>query len=224
MMEIDSAIPSALVLGFFGSVHCVVMCGGLAGALGQVTARPGPRQVLAQHLSYGLGRISSYALAGGLAGSFGLALSGAIGPPGVTLLRTLCGLLLIAVGITLAGWWPVTARLEALGGHLWRRIAPWSQRLRPLDRIWKHYLVGMIWGWLPCGLVYGALATAATTGGGVRGAAFMLAFGAGTLPALLATGTFSRGLNSLVSRSGPRWIAGGVVIAFGLWTLLGAVL
>jgi len=224
MMEIDSAIASALLLGFFGSVHCVVMCGGLAGALGQVTARPGPRQVFAQHLGYGLGRISSYALAGGLAGSVGLALSSAIGPAGASLLRSLCGLLLIAVGITLAGWWPVTAQLEVLGGQLWRRIAPWSQRLMPLDRIWKHYLVGMIWGWLPCGLVYGALATAATTGGGVRGAAFMLAFGAGTLPALVATGSFSRGLNQLVSRAGLRWTAGGFVIAFGVWTLLAAVL
>lgn len=220
-MDVDFTIPGALLLGLFGSVHCLAMCGGLAGALGQVGPRPGAFRILAQHLGYGLGRISSYGLAGGLAGFLGLAVAGAAGPAGVSLLRALCGVLLIAVGITLAGWWPVTARLEAFGARFWRRLAPWSQRLRPADRIWKHYLIGMIWGWLPCGLVYGALATAAATGNGLRGAAFMLAFGVGTLPALVATGISSRGLYHLTSRTGVRWMAGVLVIAFGLWTLLG---
>ncbi len=222
-MEVDPTIPSALLLGFFGSVHCVAMCGGLAGALGQISARPGPRRVLAQHLGHGLGRISSYGLAGAFAGSLGLALAGAAGPTGLSLLRVACGLLLMAVGITLAGWWPATARLEAFGERLWRRIAPWSQRFQPADRLWKHYALGMIWGWLPCGLVYGALTTAATTGSALRGAAFMLAFGAGTLPALLATGTLSRGLNQLTSRLDVRWAAGAFVVAFGFWTFLGAI-
>ncbi len=222
-MEIDATIASALLLGFFGSVHCVAMCGGLAGALGQVRLRPGPLRILVQHLGYGLGRITSYGVAGGFAGGLGNVLAGAAGPAGVSLLRVLCGLLLIAVGITLTGWWQATAQLEILGEKLWRRIAPLSQRLQPVDRIWKHYLIGMIWGWLPCGLVYGALTTAATTGDAMRGAAFMLAFGAGTLPALLATSAFSRALNQLTSHLGLRWTAGGVVIAFGLWTLVGGI-
>jgi len=222
-MATDPTIPGALLLGLFGSVHCVAMCGGIAGALGQVDAQAGPRRMLAQHLSYSLGRITSYALAGGVAGALGRALAGAAGPSGVSFLRVLCGLLLIGVGITLAGGWPVTAPLEAFGGKLWRRMAPLSKRLQPGDRFWKQYLIGMIWGWLPCGLVYGALTTAATTGDATRGATFMLTFGAGTLPALLATGTLSRGLSHLTSRTGLRWAAGGFVVIFGLWTLSGAV-
>ncbi len=141
-----------------------------------------------------------------------------------------CGILLIAVGVTLAGWWPLTAPLEAAGARLWRRIAPLSRRLLSADpslapafRIWRHYLIGMVWGWLPCGLVYGALTTAATTGGAVHGAMFMLAFGVCTMPVLLATGAASQGLKRLTSHLGMRWTAGAFVVAFGLWTLIPAI-
>jgi len=140
----------------------------------------------------------------------------------VTLLRVACGLLLVAVGVTLAGWWPATARLEALGARLWRRIAPCSRHLRPADRTWKLFLLGMVWGWLPCGLVYGALAVAAASGGGARGAVFMLAFGLGTVPALVATGVFSQELARLTSRAGVRWTAGALVVCLGLWSVLSA--
>lgn len=212
----------ALLLGLFGSIHCVGMCGGIAGALGQALPQRGGLVSIAHHVGYSLGRISSYCLAGALTGAAGHAVGSAMGGPGMRGLRVLCGLMLIAVGAYLAGWWSGVSRLESLGARLWRHISPLSARLQPVDRPWKIWATGAVWGWLPCGLVYGALATSAAAGSAARGALFMACFGLGTLPAVVATGAFSSGLARFTRRRETRWIAGTLVIAFGVWTIVGA--
>ena len=125
------------------------------------------------------------------------------------------------MGLYLAGWWSGLTRVEAIGRGLWRHIQPFASRLMPVKSVPRALLLGALWGWLPCGLVYSTLLWAASQGSATESALLMLAFGLGTWPVLLATGLAAERLMALLRKRGVR-IAGGVtVILFGLWTLPG---
>ncbi len=217
---------AALGVGFFGSTHCFAMCGGIAAALGQATETeqsPRSRRFFLQ-LLYSVGRIASYAAAGALAGALGFLLADTLGPRGPFLLRMVAGAFLVALGLYLAGWWLGLRHIEVLGARLWRKLSPLVGKLLPVDSPGKALLVGGLWGWLPCGLVYSALATAASAGGGLWGALCMLSFGLGTIPAILATGSLAEAAGRLLRRREVRWLLGVSILLFGLWTIWGATL
>lgn len=218
MAELLPLLVSALVLGLLGGGHCIGMCGGLMGALTMaIPAEQRPRR-LQLLLAYNLGRIASYGLAGLLLGTAGWALASG---PAATVLRALAGLLLIAMGLYLAGWWSGLTRIEGAGRLLWRHIEPLARRLLPVRDARRALLLGSLWGWLPCGLVYSTLLWAASQGDALDSALLMLAFGLGTLPVLLATGLAAERLTALLRRRGVRIAGGMLVILFGLWTLPG---
>jgi sulfite exporter TauE/SafE len=98
---------------------------------------------------------------------------------------------------------------------LWRRLQPLAVRLTPGWSLAQSYAAGAVWGWLPCGLVYGALALAAASGDPLRGALGMAAFGLGTLPWLLAAGALAARLRAWLSARAFRLAAGGIVLGFG---------
>ena len=217
-MPQGAELLSAMLLGLFGAGHCLGMCGGISGALAFAlgphcsTAR---RQLLL--LCYSLGRISSYALMGALAGGI---LHGTTPVAVHGAMRVVAGALLVIIGIALAGQPRLLALLERGGSRLWQRIAPHAARLGPPRTVPVALLAGAAWGWLPCGLVYGALGWAATGGPAERSAALMAAFGAGTLPAVLASGALASRLKSLLQRRELRLTAALCVCAFGLWTMV----
>jgi len=211
-------LGSALILGLLGSGHCLGMCGGLMGAL---TLAIPPEQRARRWrllLAYNLGRVLSYAGAGLLLGMAGVALANS---PGAMLLRVIAALLLIAMGLYLAGWWSGLTRIEALGRGLWRHIQPQASRLLPVSSVPRAVLLGALWGWLPCGLVYSTLLWAASQGNAGYSAALMLAFGVGTWPLLLLTGLAAQRLNTLLRQRRVRVVSGVLIILFGLWTLPG---
>lgn len=218
----ELTITGGFLLGLFGGLHCIGMCGGIVSALSGAGAGAhiGSREIVAQ-LLYSTGRIASYALAGAIAGGLGLTLLSILGSDTLLWLRILAGAFLVAAGLYLAGWWLGLARLERVGAHAWRHIAPLSRRLQPLDRAWKQLAAGAVWGWLPCGLVYAALAGASASGGAAAGAVMMAAFGLGTLPSLLAAGTLSQALQTRVR---TRQIAGALLVVFGIWTIAAVTL
>ena len=162
------------------------------------------------------------ALVGAQSPSFGLPAANQVYD--VPALRVLAGLFLIAAGLYLSGWWMGMARIEQVGARAWRHIAPFAKRLGPLDRPWKLVALGAIWGWLPCGLVYAALAGAVAAGGALEGARWMACFGLGTLPIMLTGGALSNTLMGFVNRGRVRWAVGALVIGFGLWTIAAATL
>lgn len=205
---------SALIVGLLGGVHCAGMCGGIVGALS--FGLPGGRN-LPILLAYNAGRISSYAMAGALMGALGFYFSGLL-PVQLAqrVLLTFAGLFLVLMGLYLAGWWNALARIERAGGVLWRRIEPLGRGLLPIRSVRQGFLLGLLWGWLPCGLVYSALVWTVASGGPVEGALLMLAFGLGTLPNLLLMGVAAAQLNRWVRRPGVRAVAGGLVMLFGL--------
>jgi len=211
-------LGSALILGLLGGGHCLGMCGGLMGALTLAIPPEQRGRRLQLLLAYNVGRILSYACAGLLVGLAGWAVASS---PAALALRVVAALLLIAMGLYLAGWWSGLTRIEALGRGLWRHIQPIASRLLPVSSLPRALLLGALWGWLPCGLVYSTLLWAASQGNAGYSAALMLAFGLGTWPVLLATGLAAERVSSLLRRRSVRMAGGLLVILFGLWTLPG---
>ncbi|MBH2035161.1 MAG: sulfite exporter TauE/SafE family protein [Pseudomonadales bacterium] len=218
MADLVPLLISALILGLLGGGHCLGMCGGLMGALTLAIPPEQRGRRLQLLLAYNLGRILSYATAGLL---FGLAGWAVASSPAAMLLRIVAGLLLISMGLYLGGWWSGLTRIEALGRGLWRHIQPVASRLLPVSSLPRALLLGALWGWLPCGLVYSTLLWAASQGDALDSGLLMLAFGLGTWPVLLATGMAAERLTALLRRRGVRMAGGLLVILFGLWTLPG---
>lgn len=216
--DLAPLLISALILGLLGGGHCLGMCGGLMGALTLAIPPEQRGRRLQLLLAYNLGRILSYAAAGLL---FGLAGWAVASSPAAMLLRIVAGLLLISMGLYLGGWWSGLTRIEALGRGLWRHIQPVASRLLPVSSLPRALLLGALWGWLPCGLVYSTLLWAASQGDALDSGLLMLAFGLGTWPVLLATGMAAERLTALLRRRGVRMAGGLLVILFGLWTLPG---
>lgn len=218
MPELLPLMISAMVLGVLGGGHCLGMCGGLMGALTLAIPVEQRRRRLELLLAYNLGRILSYGCAGLLLGLGGWALANS---PAAMLLRIVAGLLLICMGLYLGGWWSGLTRIEALGRGLWRFIQPLAKRLLPVTSLPRALLLGALWGWLPCGLVYSTLLWAASQGSAIDSALLMLTFGLGTLPVLIASGLAAQRLNQLLRQRSVRMAGGLLVIVFGLWTLPG---
>ncbi|QXG39436.1 sulfite exporter TauE/SafE family protein [Pseudomonas viridiflava] len=218
MFDLIPLLFSALVLGLLGGGHCLGMCGGLMGALTLTIPREQRARRMQLLMAYNLGRIISYAIAGFLSGLVGWAVANS---PGATTLRVVAALLLIAMGLYLAGWWSGLTRIERLGRGLWRYLQPFATRLLPISSIPRALLLGALWGWLPCGLVYSSLLWAASQGSAIDSALLMLAFGLGTWPVLLATGLAAERTTALLRRRSVRTAGGVLVILFGLWTLPG---
>ncbi|MEW5666398.1 sulfite exporter TauE/SafE family protein [Pseudomonas putida] len=218
MPDLLALLGSALVLGLLGGGHCLGMCGGLMGALTLAIPPEQRGKRLRLLLAYNLGRIFSYACAGLLLGLAGWAVASS---PAALVLRVAAALLLIAMGLYLAGWWSGLTRIEALGRGLWRHIQPMASRLLPVSSLPRALLLGALWGWLPCGLVYSTLLWAASQGNAGYSAVLMLAFGLGTWPVLLATGLAAERVNALLRRRSVRVAGGVLVMLFGVWTLPG---
>jgi sulfite exporter TauE/SafE len=218
MLELAPQLLSAFILGLLGGGHCLGMCGGLMGALTLAIPLEQRGRRLRLLLAYNLGRVLTYAATGLLVGVLGWAVASS---PGATGLRVAAALLLIAMGFYLAGWWNGLTRIEQLGRGLWRLIQPIAGRLLPVSTVPRALLLGGLWGWLPCGLVYSTLLWAASQGNAAHSALLMLAFGLGTWPILLATGLAAERSTALLRKRGVRVAGGLLVILFGLWTLPG---
>ncbi len=219
----DMGLPGAFIVGLLGGVHCLGMCGGIVGAL--TLGLPGQDATSSRfwvlQFSYNLGRIVSYMAAGMVAGGLGLLLAQA-GPLQVTqqLLSVIAGLFMIMMGLYLGGWWMGLARVERAGSVVWKRIEPLGRKLLPVRSPVQAFLLGMVWGWLPCGLVYSVLIWSLSAGGVLSGALLMGAFGLGTLPNLLLMGAAAGWMGGFLRKPLARKMAGGLVILFGLMMLL----
>ncbi len=210
---------SAFLVGLLGGGHCVGMCGGIVGAV--TMSLPGQKPKLPFLLAYNFGRIASYAAAGVLAGLIGASsffLEHVL--PVEKGLYLLASLMLVVLGLYLAGLWQGVLVLERAGSILWRRLQPLSKRFLPVTSYPQGFALGLVWGWLPCGLVYSVLVAALATGSAVKGGLLMLAFGLGTLPTLFAMGLAAVRLKGWLQQVWVRRVSGLLVLGFGLAGLL----
>ncbi len=222
-MSYHEYLLTALTIGLLGSVHCIGMCGGIVGAL---TLSIAPQaavnnaRLLSYLTAYNFGRITSYSIAGAIAGLLGGTLLSVIDTHIAMLFtRILTGLFLLALGLYLAGWTQFLAPIEKSGQHLWKLIQPISQRFIPIRSLSQAFATGLVWGWLPCGLVYSALIWALASGDIVIGAAIMLIFGIATLPALFLSGLSAAKFSHLTKNIWLRRLIGALLITMALFKL-----
>ncbi|MDH2919531.1 MAG: sulfite exporter TauE/SafE family protein [Sideroxydans sp.] len=215
----DFSIIAVFFVGLLGGVHCLGMCGSIVGIL--TTQLPKNKNLLPFHLAYSMGRVASYSVAGALVGSVGAAgLLWRDQVPIQHLLFALSSLMLIALGLYLAGLGNFVRRIEGVGRGLWQRLQPFTARLFPVVTPWRAFQLGIVWGWLPCGLVYSVLLTALASGSAQSGALIMLAFGLGSLPNLLLIGLFWQRVKGWVQHPRVRLMAGLLVAALGVYGLI----
>lgn len=215
----EFSIFAVFVVGLLGGVHCLGMCGSIVGVFTSQVPKQHARWPF--HLAYSSGRIASYVIAGvlvGAVGQAGLLMRDAV--PVQHLLFALSSLMLVMLGLYLAGVWGAVRRLEQLGGGLWKCLQPYTTRLLPVNTVPRALGLGALWGWLPCGLVYSVLLTALASGDALQGGLTMLAFGLGTLPNLLAIGLFWESIRSWVQSPRVRLAAGALVAGFGVYGLV----
>jgi sulfite exporter TauE/SafE len=223
MIPEQGSYLAAFVVGLLGGWHCAGMCGGIVGALTfglPERVRHHFPSTLPYQLGYNLGRISSYVLAGAIMGGLGMLLA-EIMPIYLAqrVLLIVAAVFMILLGLYLGGWWMGLARIERLGGSLWTRIEPFARRLLPVRSPAQAWILGLVWGWIPCGLVYSMLIWTVSAGSVAKGAGLMLAFGLGTLPNLFAMGMVAGSLARWSKDIRVRRVAGLMVMLFGLFTL-----
>lgn len=223
MMQSNITLLTLFILGFFGGTHCVGMCGGLSSAF--ALQLPSHIKRIYFIVLMNLGRLISYVFIGALMGALskmGSFLHQAY--PIQLILLILANILLLLMGLHLAGLSNTISKIDVIGRPIWQRISPFLNRLLPIQSLRACVLVGILWGWLPCGLVYNAALYALGSGSATQGALYLLAFGLGTLPNLLAMGVFATQLKLLLQDKKIRFITGLMVCAWAVYSLWRAIL
>lgn len=209
-------LGGALLSGLLGGAHCAAMCGGIATSL-SVQQRGGWWVALQPNL----GRVLGYVLAGAIVGGFGSALLGVARTPALGIaLRAAVGIVLIIVALRLLDRHGQFRFLGAPGGRMWQWLRPLQRRFLPADTAGKRMALGLLWGWLPCGLSTTLLMAAWLQASPVHGALTMTAFGLGTLPVMLPLTWAGARLGQHLQRSRWRTAAGMVVLGSGIITLM----
>ncbi|MCG8392733.1 MAG: sulfite exporter TauE/SafE family protein [Pseudomonadales bacterium] len=204
--SLAALLVSAALVASAGSIHCIGMCGGISSALtfSIPEARRQGKSLWGWQCLFGAGRVTTYVILGALAGLLGGALLDRLPGPSMAVGLTLSGVLMLLLSGYLLGRGNLLKRLEGLGKKLWRRLQPLTRRLLPVDHPGKALLLGGLWGLLPCGLIYTALALAATAGSALSGALIMLVFGVITIIPVATTGVIASQLQRFRQGIWPR--------------------
>lgn len=212
---IEYAIP--LLMGLLGSTHCLGMCGGIVSAINM------QQQKMAYQVIFNLGRISTYALLGLMTGLIGQLVFMKSWWVGLLSLRIIAAILMIAVGFYLIGKTQSLAWIEKMGNRVWRNISPLTKAFLPINSYSRAWGLGLLWGMLPCGLVYSALIISLAQGQFLQNGLFMWLFGLGTLPAIIGLGVASQSMNQALKKKFSL-LSGILVLSFGIWTLIAVII
>ncbi|CAC9956697.1 Heavy-metal-associated domain (N-terminus) and membrane-bounded cytochrome biogenesis cycZ-like domain, possible membrane copper tolerance protein [uncultured Gammaproteobacteria bacterium] len=214
---------SVFLMGLLGGVHCLGMCGGVVAMLTaslDSDVKSNPKKVALFHLNYNIGRILSYILMGVAFGLLGAILTQTLQMSLVDKsLRIFSGVLMVMVGLYIGGWSSGIQILEKIGAKFWVILQPLTKRFLPVKNLKGAFFTGLLWGGIPCGLVYGALSFAIMSGSAADGALIMLAFGLGTLPSLLLMASLSTQLTRFVQKAFVRKLSGLLIIGLGVAAL-----
>ncbi|MCC1497754.1 sulfite exporter TauE/SafE family protein [Alcanivorax sp. 1008] len=216
-MNLSEAISAAALLAVAGAGHCLGMCGGISLGLSmavQEDRRRGKRLWLWQAL-FAIGRVSTYTILGALAGAFGQLIIDTL-PGAGPVAWMLSAILMLLLALMLLGHDVGLGKLERVGLAVWRRIQPLTTSLVPIRHSGQALLLGALWGFLPCGLLYTALALSVATGSALNGATVMLVFGLVTVPPVAAGGV-ATGLLTVLRRQGWRRLTAVLTLIMAGW-------
>jgi uncharacterized protein len=209
-----ATLLSALLMGLIGSTHCVGMCGGSISTLSTNFSGNSNQQSFWIQLSYNVGRITSYSFIGLLVGFFSSKLIEMLPNPHAFSMKV-SGIFFILLGLYVSQLLNSFKYLESSGHKLWVRIEPFGRKYLPAKTSFDAWKLGLVWGWLPCGLVYSALALAMTQTNPLHAALTMTVFGLGTLPTLLLIGHFAQNLKAILQNKTFRMVLGLCLIVYG---------
>lgn len=216
-MPVDGlTLLAALLSGLLGGVHCAAMCGGIATGFSAMSPQGGWWQAV----QVNLGRVGGYVLAGAIVGGFGGGLLRVFRFDALALgLRMAVGAVLILVALRLLDQRGRLNFLQRPGARFWRFLQPLQKRLMPADRAWRRIALGMLWGWLPCGLSMTLLTAAWLQANARDGALTMAAFGLGTLPMMIPLTWSGARMGRWLQRPAFRTAAALLILLAGVLTL-----
>ncbi|GMV31169.1 MAG: hypothetical protein AMXMBFR59_32940 [Rhodanobacteraceae bacterium] len=219
-VPIDTLVLGAAFLsGLLGSLHCVAMCGGIATGLG--AAASGQRTSLPAAVWLNVGRLLGYTVAGAVVGAAGAGLLHLARNDLLQgVLRTLLGIVIILLALRLLDIGKRFALLHRVGDGFWRRLAPLQRRLMPATTVPRRLALGMLWGWLPCGLSSTLLLAAWLQADVLAAALLMASFGAGTLLLMLPLTWSGTHIARRLAQPTFRRVAASLVLLSGLVTAL----
>jgi len=208
-------LGGALLAGLLGGAHCAAICGGIATSL-TVQQRGGWWMALQPNL----GRVLGYVLAGAIVGGIGHGLLGVARTPALGIaLRAAVGVVLVVAALRLLDRGGRLRFLSTPGGRLWQWLRPLQRRLLPADTAPRRIALGLLWGWMPCGLSTTLLAAAWLTASAMHGALTMAAFGLGTLPVMLPLTWAGARLGQRLQRGGWRKAMAATLLLSGVLTV-----
>jgi uncharacterized protein len=219
-----SVLISAWMVGALGGLHCAAMCGGFLAAFSARdagAATPAPllpaATVLGREIAYHGGRVATYMILGAAFGTAGaLAMNAVALAPLQRMFYFAANLILVLLGLSLVVQSWRTPLLQSAGARLFGAVLPAVKPLLHRPGTTGRIMLGLVWGLVPCALVYSVLPLALFAGGPVQGAMVMLAFGIGTMPNLLALGMLVRRSRRFLDAKALRGVAATILIAFGL--------
>lgn len=218
MTNLPELLAVAFMIGLGSSGHCLLMCGGLSSALSSRLTSAAPWHRIGKLLLFHFGRIACYSLLGLVLGSaihWLLSFSSTL----VIVARIISALMIIVMGLYVAGISGIIRLLEKQLGFLWRRLQPLAQRYMPMEQ-WHHALaLGFLWGFLPCGMIYSTLLWASSNNHGLYTSWLMFSFGLGTLPSLLLANWFSLQTLAFLQKKHFKMAIGILLVLFGLSSL-----
>ena len=213
MME-PAVLTTAFLAGLLGSGHCFGMCGGIAAGLGAMSKG----RAVVPALQFNLARLASYAVLGVVAAAVLGGVSGLM--PIARWLRLLTAFMIMMIGLKFLFNFRGVEFMERGGAGLWKKIMPLALKAGNRQDTLGRISLGALWGLIPCGLVYSVLMTAASTANPATGALTMLAFGAGTLPAMLGLTVAAPALASFLEDRMVRRLIGFALVVLAIWTIL----
>jgi sulfite exporter TauE/SafE len=207
-----------LLLGLASSLHCAGMCGGIGSSLTLTFAREGGTGARLKALGLAqLGKLASYATAGAILGAAGTALYGLFDREAAfALMQRFAALVLVWTALSLVGLLPA----PSIMGRLFQPLRGWAWAHRRGGRTAATLAAGVLWGLLPCGMVYAALMYALLAGSALGGAVVMTGFALGVAPLLTASSLGVATIARLNRGPALRWVACLALIAFSVATVI----
>jgi sulfite exporter TauE/SafE len=209
-----AVLSTAFLAGLLGSGHCFGMCGGIAAGLGAMSKG----RAFVPALQFNLARMFSYAVLGLVAASVLSGVSGLM--PIARWLRLLTAVMILLIGLKFLFNFRGIEFIERGGAGLWKKILPFAMMAGNRQDGIGRLLLGICWGFIPCGLVYTVLMTAASTANALGGAVTMFAFGLGTLPAMLGLTAAAPTLSSFLEDRTVRRVIGFALVVLAVWTVV----
>ena len=215
---------TAFLSGLLGSIHCIGMCGGIIIALSITLPKASYYKMYLYHSCYNFGRILSYSLIGFVAGFLGFVVFDLSKNEFFLIVKVIGGISLIGIGLYLGGVLSIFNFLEKVGWFFWLKISPYTKKFIPINNAWHAFIVGVLWGNVPCGLVYATLIWSLSFGSFIKSTLLMMIFGLGTLPVMFFSIFFMSNLRGILKKCLVRLAVCFIMLGAGTFTIINTII